>query len=359
MIRYSLVGKHQHRTPLSYVALRKYLPAALVHVELTDKPDILVFGYVQDFAESFSLIKEARQRNPLVKLVVLSEEPFWDTLWSGDYTQFRTSKAIGDTSVHYYALNHVNSSIFEYREIPYFVATDDAFFARYSLMFTRNNALNEQDYRQVWEQASVRCAFFAEKRLADKFTYNHPDNDIQGLCQFRSRLAQLHLEAKPTETRVVGRGWHTGVIRQKLPDWHLDKLAALDGRSRFISALENTHHPLYTTEKLFDAYACRGIPLYWASPGHSINEWIPDGSYVNLFGLSPEAAMEKLHAFVSDQDFIEQYRAAQAELARRFGSVDNLASERRRIADAVFKALSAVMEGEERSATPNTGALCS
>ncbi len=343
MIKYSLVGKHQHRTPLSYAAFYPFLPAGLVPVDLADNPDVLVFGYVQDFHESFCLIQDARQRNAKLKVVVLSEEPFWDTLWSGDYTQRKTERVINGEPISYYAVNHTNSPVFEYRKIPYIVTTDDSFFSRYSMMFRRNCTFSERDFRRVWEQAAVNCAFYAEQRLGDKFRYSHPENDVQGLCQFRSRLANLSLEANPEQTLVVGKGWHTGAPRQKLPDWHLDKLAALDGQSRFISALENTHQPHYTTEKLFDAYACRGIPLYWASPGHSVAEWVPKGAFINLYGQSPEEALETVKSFVDDQAFMEQYRAAQSELAERFGNADHLAAERQRVAEAVFDTLSDIV----------------
>jgi len=344
MIKYCLVGKHQHRTPLSYPAFHPYLPAGLIPVDLADNPDVLVFGYVQDFHESFNLIQEARQHNEKLKVVVLSEEPFWDTLWSGDYTQRETERVINGASISYHAVNHTNSRVYEYRKIPYIVTTEDAFFARYSMLFRRNAACSERDFRRIWGRAAVNSAFYAESRLADKFAYAHPENDVQGLCQFRSRLAQLALEADPEKTVVVGKGWHTGAPRQKLPDWHLDKLAALDSQSHFISALENTHQPHYTTEKLFDAYACRGIPLYWASPNHSIKHWLPMDSYINLYGQTPEEALETIQSFVDDQAFMEQYRAAQSELAERFGNAGHLAAERQRVAKAVFDTLSDIVE---------------
>lgn len=346
MIKYSLAGSHQHRTPLSYSAFLQHLPDGLVSVDRTDNPDVLVFGYVQDFYESFSLIQEARARNPGVKLVVLSEEPFWDTLWSGDYTERQTTRVVNDEAVPYFAINHVNSDVFRYQNIPYLITTEDSFFARYAMLFARNSTFTSQDFRRMWEKATIRQAFYAEKRLADKFTYSHPENDVQGLCQFRSRVAQRILEVDPNGTKVVGKGWRTGAPRQKLPDWHLDKLAALDGQSRIISALENTHQPLYTTEKLFDAFACQGVPLYWTSAGHSLHEWIPEGSYINLQGMTPQEAVDAILGFTPDARFLEEYCGAQQVLARRFGSADTLEAERRRTAQAVHRALSEILDYE-------------
>ena len=169
-IKYCLIGKHQHRTPLSYPTYQQLLPRSLKPVDLESAPDLLVFGYVQDFYENLPLIREARTRNPSVKLAVLSEEPFWDTIWSGDYTLRKAQRVVNGESLDYYAINHVNSRVYDYEQIPYIVTTEDTFFARYSFMFKRNAAKQEEEYRRVWQKASIKSAFFAEKRLDDKFS---------------------------------------------------------------------------------------------------------------------------------------------------------------------------------------------
>lgn len=343
-IKYCLIGKHQHRTPLSYPTYQQLLPRSLKPVDLESAPDLLVFGYVQDFYENLPLIREARTRNPSVKLAVLSEEPFWDTIWSGDYTLRKAQRVVNGESLDYYAINHVNSRVYDYEQIPYIVTTEDTFFARYSFMFKRNAAKQEEEYRRVWQKASIKSAFFAEKRLDDKFSYRHPESHVEGLCQFRSRLAEAFSRKHPEGSLLVGRGWVPGAIRQKLPDWHLDKLTMLDGRCRFISALENTHQPRYVTEKLFDAFACQGIPLYFASPAHTVNAWLPENAYINLYGLSVEDALSHLTSYVESGHTAEAYRQAQSDLARRFSSAETLERERRRVLDEVERELIKIVE---------------
>ncbi|WP_111640771.1 glycosyltransferase family 10 domain-containing protein [Marinimicrobium alkaliphilum] len=334
-VKYCLTGKHAHRTPLSYTPYQNMLPQGMLPVALEDGPDLLVFGYVQDFHESLPAIQAARRINPAVKIVVLSEEPFWDTLWSGDYRKKKLSRDVSGEEIDYYAINHVNSCVYKYETLPYFITTDDRFFARYSLCFRRNSNLTSSELARIWEAAPIWAAFYAEKRLSDKFSYSHKDTGVEGLCQFRSRLAQESSYRVENGVRLVGKGWVPGAVRQKLPDWHLEKLAALDQGCRYISAIENTHQGLYVTEKLFDAFACVGIPLYVAQPDHSLHSWLPGESYINLSGLSVDDALEKMVTFNVTPRFLEYYQYAQSQLANRFSSAALLASERQRVIDEI------------------------
>jgi hypothetical protein len=124
----------------------------------------------------------------------------------------------------------------------------------------------------------------------------------------------------------------------------LDKLATLDGRNRFVSGLENTHHPAYMTEKLFDAYAVQGIPLYFASPSHRVHSIVPKGSFVNLFGQTPEEAARDLQSIEPGREFAAGYREAQIALQRLFGKVDLFVKERLRMIDAVTAELRVIQD---------------
>lgn len=313
-ITYSLIGKHSNRTPLSYPAYFPYLAGKLRRVALDDAPDVLVFAYVQDFSSAVESIRKARSKNPNVKIVVVSEEPFWDSLWSGDFRKKRTSFTLGKEEIEYTALNHQNCSIFEFENIPYFITTEDRYIARYAFMFRRNAAKSVRDLLDGWKNAQILSSFFAEKRLDEKFDIYHPDVNMHGLCRFRSQLA---LRLPEGEAVRVGRGWGSGRLRQKLPDWHLEKLSALDGRVRFASALENTHQKSYVTEKIFDAYAVSGIPLYVASGDHRVFNLIGGRSFVNLYRLTVEESFEKMMRFSASAEFAESY----LEDIRRLGNI--------------------------------------
>lgn len=342
VIRYSLVGKHGHRTPLSYTAYQRLLPPEIMHVDIDDKPDILIFGYAQDFHGWFSEIRSAQKNNPDVKLMVLSEEPLWDTLWSGDYRRRESEKEVNGVTLSYFAINHVNSDVYNYEKIPYFLTTDDRYFARYSFMFKRNASLPQSHFQHIWQKAKIEAAFFAEKRLDEKYSYHHSDTHVRGLCQYRSEMAQTFSTQSKKRTLLTGKGWGAGVVRQKLPDWHLDKLATLDGNCRFISALENTHQPVYITEKIFDAFACQGVPIYLASTANSLRDWLPNNSYINLDGLSVSEAVSHVANFSESSEFLDVYLQAQDKLMNLFKSSKTLERERLRVVDKVCREIQTI-----------------
>jgi hypothetical protein len=75
---------------------------------------------------------------------------------------------------------------------------------------------------------------------------------------------------------------------------------------KFILAFENDYFPGYVTEKLFDAYACDSIPLYWGHLGNELN--INHAAFLNA------ANFENLEAFaahvsrLTDFDWLSIYK---------------------------------------------------
>ena len=121
----------------------------------------------------------------------------------------------------------------------------------------------------------------------------------------------------------------------------------LDRRARVVSALENTHQNRYVTEKLFDAFAVGARPLYYAGPDHTVWRLVPREALINLHGLSVEEAAARVERAEVDATELDAYRAAQSMLARLFSDVEALVAERRRIADAIFVALSSAADQQQ------------
>jgi hypothetical protein len=80
VIRVYKTGRHAKRTPLSYPAL---WPLFEMQIELVERPemaDLYLFAHVMDIQEApEDLVLDWRRRHRPV--VLLSEEPFWDTIW--------------------------------------------------------------------------------------------------------------------------------------------------------------------------------------------------------------------------------------------------------------------------------------
>jgi hypothetical protein len=342
----ALLGRHAARIPIAYPAYRPHFEKQIEVVGRPEEADILLFGFAVDIRRDAETIASLRARNPALKLVVLSEEPLWDTLWSDEFRRREGNRKAGDESLAFTFLNHVTTNIFEFERIPYFVTSDDNFIARYACLFARNLDLTTDALLEHWRRAEVRAAFYAARRIGEKYEAHYPQQDIYGLSHFRSVLAE---RVDGPGVRRVGSGWTDAPPRQSVPDWHLEKLADLDRRTFLASGLENTHHRTYVTEKIFDAFATLAVPIYHASARHRVHEVVGAGSFLNVFGQSAEAAAGTVQSFEPTRAFAQRYFETQRRLSTLFSDSAALAAERRRVATEIVRELKSTMTGAGRS----------
>lgn len=341
MIRVWLTGRHAHRTPLSYPGLSPELEAGIRRVDRPSDADLYVIGHVDGIREAPpEMVEDWRARR--VPVVLLSEEPFWDTIWGKRPLDpvIVEESPWGDLPVH--QVSHQTSGIFRFERIPYYLLTTPNYIAAYRGRFARNAALSPEDWREAFAARPLDLSFMFERRPEGFHDAAWPGADLAGLCAWRTELA----EACDWEgVERLGRSWGTQEqSRFVLEDWHADKLARLDGRARLMGALENTHQPDYLTEKLFDAFACGSVPLYRASPDHRLHRLgLPEGSWLNLQGLSPEEAAAQLVRWRPEAGTFEAFAGAQRQLRDLFHDDTALAAERSRIGTAVLDALKALL----------------
>ena len=329
-----LYGRHSNRTPMYYPAYRRLFDRHVGFVDAFGEADTIVTGFDTDFRSSSDYLEQEFSVRPELRFVVVSEEPLWDTVWSSVLEEREGVVGKGGKAIPYTVANHVNSNVFDFDKLPYFITTDDKFFQRYGRFFQRNAALSPDELLAIWRGAPIRAAFYAERRLEDRYDIFHPELAVRGLCAWRTRVAEAVTRGNVVR---VGQGWNPDATRrQSLPDWHLDKLTALDKRSLVVSGLENTHQPDYITEKLFDAFAVLGIPLYYAEPRHRVHEICPSGGFINLYGHSERQAAAIVDAFEPDAAFAGAYLETQKTLAKLFSDPETLNRERERVVRAVL-----------------------
>ncbi|WP_411816550.1 exostosin family protein [Hyphococcus sp. DH-69] len=329
--RIILRGKHANRTPLSYPAYQNLFEPYIEFVDEMTEGSTLVTGFDIDFRdEKIASLAIETQSTP----IIISEEPLWDTVWASAYDQDIANINANGRNIEYRALNHITSSIFAFDKIPYFITTEDHYFLRYSNLFQKNAALSTDEILDIWKNASWKAAFFAERREDDRYDFSYPESDLYGLSGYRTRIADGFDDALR-----CGKGWNEAGPRQALPDWHLDKLASLNRNCLIISGLENTHQHHYITEKIFDAYACLGIPLYYASENHKVHKLVSDDTFINLYGLSADEAISTIRAFEPDHAFAERYLETQKRLSKLFGDPRNLIRERIRVVNETVSEL--------------------
>jgi len=328
MIRVFLTGRHARRCPLSYAALAPLFADSIRLVERPSEADLYLFAHSLDIREApGEMVLDWRTRRRPV--VLLSEEPFWDTIWTQRPLdrELYIETDFGDLPV--IQLNHQTSDIFDYDVIPYYLLTSHRFSTAYRSRFRRNAARSVADWRADFAARAVDLTFMFERRPERHHDARWPEAEIIGLCAWRTDVAEL---CTAGTVERLGHRWQGGPPRQQLPDWHLDKIMRLDGRARSQAAFENTHHPRYLTEKLFDAFACGSRPLYFASPGHRVHELgLPQAAWLNLYDLDPETAAAWISEPFGDAAFWDAWQAAQAILARLWQDLGLLVQERRRL----------------------------
>ncbi|NSY39545.1 hypothetical protein [Leisingera sp. ANG59] len=348
MIRIFRTGAHAHRTPLSYPALAPLFNGQILEVNTPEQADLYVFAHILDIQNAPQAIAEDwRQRQR--PIVLLSEEPFWDTLWGRQpLARHRLADSRwGRFPVH--QLTHHSSAIFRFDRIPYYLLTNHRFANAYAAKFARNVRQTPAGWRRRFLKRRSDIAFLFERRDGAHHSIRWPEGDIAGLCHWRTQVAEA---CRRGRIERLGRSWQPGQpARSQLTDWHLDKLTLLDGRPRVIGAFENTHQPNYITEKLFDAFACGALPAYAAGPRHRVHDLgLPGASWLNLHGTSPARAAAVLDGLDwGDAAWLEAtseaYAAAQQQLAALLGTPGNWLQERQRLQAAVLTEFRSILDG--------------
>lgn len=335
MIKVFKFGAHAHRTPLSYPALEPFWRDAVTLVDSPDQADLYLCAHILDAQDAPStLVHDWRKRRR--SLVLLSEEPFWDTIW-GQYpllSHVYATTALGDLPV--VQLNHQTSPLFAFDKIPYYLLTNPRFEAMYAARFARNAKLSPKFWQEAFASRAMHSSFMFERRPEPWHSVSWPEAGLSGLCAWRTKFA---LGCAGPKTDCLGKSWQGGESRFEIADWYSDKMHRLDARAHFIGAFENTHQPQYITEKLFDAFACGAFPLYIASPEHRVHNFgLPPESWVNFHGLSPAAAVQHLKQ-VELSHHLEAFAEAQSTLQDLFGKPNHWHQEKQSFGKKLITAL--------------------
>lgn len=346
-LRVYLFGPRGQRTPLAYAPLRRHLAGKITLVERAEEADLIVTGWSRDLEDNRAMLAGLWQAGHRPRLAVLSEEPLWDSLWSGDLAARDRLLDCGEgLSLPYRSLNHVNSAIFRFQHLPWFLLSDDRYAARQAMLMAGFAALTPRALLAHWQAAPVQAAFVAENRDSAEYAVTWPVEGVAGLSRYRSRVAALTPEL-PGRGAVLrlGQGWPgSGPRRQDLPDWHLDKLARLYGRVRLCAAYENTLQSHYITEKPFDAMAVGAVPVVVADAGHRLLDLIRPEAMLNTCFSAPDVAAARIAAFTPDLVTAEAWRDSAHDLLALLRDPALILAERQRLAEACHAELSDLVQ---------------
>ena len=325
-MKIALLGRHSNRTPIAYHSYSSILPGDIQLVPSIEEADAVVLGFEIDLLSLSEEQQELLANRRDIRLLVISEEPLWDTVWASDY-QSRVVQL--PTGIQYECYNHFNSSLFKFERIPYFLTTNNHFLVRYRAMLQANSFVTAREIEKHWSSAQYKGAFFLERRDDRRYAVQGADGEPLGLSFLRSSIAAKFYGLEGY--LVTGKGWRAQGARQLSADWHLEKLSVCKNNAAVLMAAENTYHCNYVTEKVFDSYACLAVPLVYGGLGHRYSELLPNESYVNLRGLTTDKVFEAVETIVFDSDFIARYQSDIQVLIDQTLTAENLAMERHRV----------------------------
>jgi hypothetical protein len=328
-----LLGKHSNRTPMAYKDYKLLFESRGVkYVESMQQADYIILGFSIDIKAEFEKLRSVILENPSVKIVVISEEPLWDTVWTKDYKSQSSSFSLNGDRVEYYQLNHFNSNIFDFLNFPYFVTTEAKYLVRYSNFFARNTRISRPELIEKFANKRYLFSSIAEKRV-DEEVNKYEGKQVVGLSKFRTLLA----ESVTCRKLCIGKGWTNRPPRQQEFDWHLSKLSEFDDSSLVMSSLENTINENYITEKIFDAYATLSFPLYYADDKHGIHRIIKNDSPIYLSTDNLRTAVGFVDCYKDNwRNKIDAYIEDMNDLHSLFSNFESYRFEREGVVDRVL-----------------------
>jgi hypothetical protein len=347
-IKIMLFGKHSCRTPLSY---EPYQGLAKRKIEFEQDPanaDILLTGFSKDFHDQYSNLKEILEANKSLRLLIISEEPLWDTIYASEYQASIVNNLTyltrdEEIPVHYYA--HHNSKLFDYETIPYFLTTDLRYSLRYLLFINSWLRSSAGERMNRYKENRKQFTMIAEKRTEPWFEYSNPNLRLAGLSLIRSQIGL----GMASDSDVYGKGFDAyAIARQQLPDWHLDKISRTYCRYHVMSAIENTLHSNYVTEKIFDAFACSAMPLYCANADHSVYSMLGLTSLINIYGLSTTEACDAIRSFNWSSDAIEAYEADALNIFNRFSDLGSIRNDMISRCNEIIRICETLLDSENK-----------
>jgi hypothetical protein len=338
MVRIFVYGGYRNRQPLAYAPIRERLGNRVELVDNLQDAQILTVSHHKDFELFGDRIFEFVKQYPTLKVVLLSEEPFWDSVWMPNPLARTQSFKASSGEFPFTVINHHTSPVFSATKIPYFLLTDPRYIAGYQPRLDRNAGMTAAQWHSHFQHAQIDAAFIGIRRTGRLLSPAFPQADLFALSVFRSEFA-----AGCRGDRIVreGQGWTNGPKRQDLSDWHADKLSRFDLQCRYLSAFENTHQPDYVSEKIFDAFAVGAMPLYSASPAHAVHRLVGSRGWVNYYDqMTPVPSMDALEP-VSLQT-CGDYAAIQSQLAQLFAEKGNVEREYERLCSSLVQELKTV-----------------
>lgn len=277
-IKYYLYGDNQDILMFSYPLYLEQLNEFYEKVDDPNNADVVFISYSHDIAwEKFPAFNKF-QKKINAKIILLCEEPMWDLSWSGNIREIDgktyATKHNSRTKVEIHHLGYLDTQIFEYKKIPYFLTTSDVYFKNY---LTYIDKIKNTDITQICMAKKYEVSGIYAKRFDPTDNEFYVGDDVNNKCLhfFKNKLADDFKNNNELTCDFFGHNNSTyegltDITIYDSLDFHSAKLEWSFLNTKFLFALENTMTKSYVTEKIFDAVASLSIPIYCLPPYEDI-----------------------------------------------------------------------------------------
>ena len=257
----------------SYEIYLEHLSEYYEKVSSPKQADVIFVTYVQNIRDDFKKFYNY-QLGSNAKIVILSEEPVWDLSWSqsikweGDKQIVSNLKNTKKVQVE--RINFINSNVFWYNKIPFFLTTQKAYTDNYLNYIDR---LENEDLADIVQKKSYDVTGVFSRRTKDYINEFYVGDDVDKKClnTFRGLLCDTLKEKSSLKCDFFGfnNSEYTGLTDITIYDsteFHRVKLDWCIDNAKFLFAFENTMLRTYVTEKIFDAVASVSVPIFCQVP---------------------------------------------------------------------------------------------
>ena len=270
-IKYILYGESKKICMFSYETYLPYLADYFEKVDNVKNADVVIVTFVGDIVNNYKRFLGFIE-NSDAKVVLLSEEPLFDTRWSdriiyeNDKTFVRNLR--GKKEIELHILSYFTSDIFDFDKIPYFLTTNKNIMGNYRKQIS---LLENKNLVKHWQQKQYDVVGLQIKRPEEgKFDFSEIKEGTS-LGRLREELIDKFVDDSAIKTKFLGSGYEklkhitefTNESSRDSAEWHTTKLNYCSNKSKFLLSIENTICKNYITEKIFDAISTNSLPIFF------------------------------------------------------------------------------------------------
>lgn len=281
-IKYFLFGPKTSVSIFSYEPYLVLLEKCFERTFEQKKADIVIVSFINDIFENLKdFLEILKARN--IKIFLLSEEPLWDAL-SKEYVLNHKSNKIelnfAGLSFELNLINYMNSNLFNFDEVPYFITTNRKYIFNYLNSLKSLWSMSDKEILFAWNQKKYNfCSIGKNFSSNPLFEFSEGD-EIPILSKKRSDLS-IEIVESLDDSFIFGEGWEqTNKSQREIHSkdldssiyslkesclWHHQKLSFAKKYSKFLMSAENSICQNYITEKFFDGPASLSIPIFFSS----------------------------------------------------------------------------------------------